>query len=296
MSDKIGSAPWAVFGDWHGHLGMGLAAIRPASDQGVSTLIHVCDFGLDWPGAERGRYEKKLNTLLLEREAVLIVSPGNHDHIAVVNLLDVQEDGLISWRSNIKVLPKGGRTVVGGLRVGGLGGAFSVDRTWRREGKDLWADEEEPTAEQAERLIAGGDLDVLITHDVPAGVQMKAGLDLPPEIIAQADRTRIRLRESVDRLVPHHAFCGHWHQRVISEIAHPDGHVTRVDVLASEQSKAGNGVLVYPGQPPLRIEPLIISAYRSARPHPSRPTVTKGTGPEVGRAPMQAGRAAAEAR
>jgi hypothetical protein len=44
---------------------------------GVSTLIHVGDFGFDRPGAERGRYEKKLNTLLLERGAVLVVSPGD---------------------------------------------------------------------------------------------------------------------------------------------------------------------------------------------------------------------------
>jgi hypothetical protein len=257
MSDEIGSAPWAVFGDWHGHLGVGLAAIRSASDQGVSTLLHVGDFGLDWPGAERGRYEKKLNSLLLERGAVLIVSPGNHDHLSAINLLDVQEDGLISWRSNIKVLPKGGRTIISALRVGGLGGALSVDKTRRREGRDWWADEE-PTAAQAEQLIAGGGLDVLITHDVPAGVPMRPGLDLPPGIIAQADLTRILLRETVDRLVPHHVFSGHWHQRVTAEIRHPDGRVTRVDVLASEQSKMGNGVLVYPGEPPLRIEPLII--------------------------------------
>jgi hypothetical protein len=257
MSAEIGSAPWAVFGDWHGHLGIGLAAIRSASDQGVSTLLHVGDFGLDWPGAERGRYEKKLNSLLLERGAVLIVSPGNHDHLSAINLLDVQEDGLISWRSNIKVLPKGGRTVISGLRVGGLGGALSVDKARRREGRDWWANEE-PTVAQAERLIAGGDLDVLITHDVPAGVPMKPGLDLSPEIVAHADRTRVLLRETVDRLVPHHVFCGHWHQRLISEIEHPDGRVTRVDVLASEQAKAGNGVLVYPGEPPLRIESLFI--------------------------------------
>lgn len=257
MNGEIGSAPWAAFGDWHGHLGMGLAAIRSASDQGVSTLIHVGDFGLDWPGAERGRYEKKLNTLLLERGAVLVVSPGNHDNLSAINLLDVREDGLISWRSNIRVLPKGGRTVIDGLRVGALGGAFSVDKAWRREGKDWWPDEE-PTAEQAEQLIAGGDLDVVITHDVPAGVPMKPGTDLPPEILAQADRTRVLLRETVDRLVPRHVFCGHWHQRVVAEISHPDGRVTRVDVLASEQSKTGNGVLVYPGEPPLRIEPLII--------------------------------------
>lgn len=258
MSNKIGSAPWAVFGDWHGHLGVGLAAIRSASDMGVTRMWHVGDFPLDWPGAERGRYEKKLNALLVERAAELIISPGNHDCLSAVNLRDVQEDGLISWRSNIKVLPKGGRTVIDGLRIGGLGGAFSVDRDWRREGRDLWAEEEEPTAEQAERLIAGGDLDVLITHDVPAGVPMRSNLNLPAGIVARADRTRILLSETVARTRPHHVFCGHWHQRVISEIAHPDGRVTRVDVLASEQSKMGNGVLVFPGGPPLRIEPLVI--------------------------------------
>ncbi|OOP59424.1 hypothetical protein BMF89_20525 [Arthrobacter sp. SRS-W-1-2016] len=257
MTEETRSLPIAVFGDWHRHLGMGLAAIRAAADAGVTTLIHVGDFGVDWPGAERGRYEKRLNALLLERGMTLLVSPGNHDNLSSINLLEVQEDGLISWRSNIKVLPKGGRTVIDGLRVGGLGGAFSVDKARRREGRDWWANEE-PTVAQAERLIAGGDLDVLITHDVPAGVPMKPGLDLSPEIVAQADRTRILLRETVDRLYPRHVFCGHWHQRVISEIEHPDGRVTRVDVLASEQSKAGNGVLVYPGEPPLRIEPLLI--------------------------------------
>lgn len=257
MSEEIDSQPIAVFGDWHGDQNFALTAIRSAARAGAKVLVHVGDFPLDWPGPKRGRYEKRLNTLLMERGMELVVSPGNHDNISVVSLRDVQDDGLISWRSHIKVLPKGGRTAIGGLRFGGLGGAFSVDRSWRQEGRDWWADEE-PTAEQAEQLIAGGDLDVLITHDVPAGVQMKSSLDLPPEIIAQADRTRILLRETVDRLVPHHVISGHWHQRVIARIGHPDGRVTRVDVLASEQSKMGNGVLVYPGEPPLRIEPLII--------------------------------------
>jgi hypothetical protein len=87
---------------------------------------------------------------------------------------------------------------------------------------------------------------------------VKSGLDLPAKIVAQANRTRILLRETVDRTFPHHVFAGHWHQRLIFPIRHPNGRVTRVDVLASEQSKMGNGVLVYPGEPPLRIEPLIV--------------------------------------
>jgi hypothetical protein len=40
---------------------------------------------------------------------------------------------------------------------------------------------------------------------------------------------------------------------------HPDGRSTRVDVLNMEKSRLGNGVLVWPGKMPLRIEPLPIS-------------------------------------
>ena len=48
--------PLAIFGDWHGDVGFGLDAIRSAAAAGVGTMLHVGDFGLDWPGALRGRY------------------------------------------------------------------------------------------------------------------------------------------------------------------------------------------------------------------------------------------------
>jgi predicted phosphodiesterase len=257
MSEKLYSSPSAIVGDWHGDQGWALLAIRSAAREGVKTVLHVGDFGLDFPGAKRGRYEQRLNRALVEYGVTLIVSPGNHDNLTNINKLDVQEDGLITWCSNIRVLPKGGRTVVEGLRVGGLGGAYSVDKAWRKEGKDWWADEE-PTVEQAEKLVAGGPVDVLITHDVPAGVPVRSGLDLPADIVEKADRTRFLLRDVVDKLAPPHLFSGHWHQKVTHELVHPDGRATRVDVLDMEGSRAGNGVLVWPGNPPLRVEPLFI--------------------------------------
>lgn len=249
-------SPIAVFGDWHGD-NWALKAIGSAAREGARTIIHVGDFSLDWPGAKRGRYEQRLNRALAEHGAWLIVSPGNHDNLTNINKLQVQDDGLIFWRSNIKVLPKGGRITIEGLRIGGLGGAYSIDQEWRREGKDWWADEE-PTLEQAERLIQAGPVDVLVTHDVPAGVPVRSGLDLPAHIVEKANRTRILLREVVDTLRPAHVFCGHWHQRLIHELQHPSGPPTRVDVLGMETSPAGNGVLVWPGDTPLRIEPLLI--------------------------------------
>ncbi|MEW1823538.1 hypothetical protein AB0323_22470 [Arthrobacter sp. NPDC080031] len=42
------------------------------------------------------------------------------------------------------------------------------------------------------------------------------------------------------------------------ELRHPDGTTTRMDVLDMENSRRGNGVLVWPGEPPLRVEALEI--------------------------------------
>lgn len=257
MSKFAGARPLAVVGDVHGAYGWMRTVVKSAAREGVQTVIQVGDLGLDWPGAMRGRLEQRLNRLLIEHEMDLICSPGNHDNMTAISTLPVQDDGLITWRSNIKILPKGGRTVIEGLRIGGLGGAMSIDRAWRTLGRNLWADEE-PTREQAEQLVAGGPIDVLIAHDAPMGVPVRSSINPPAELVEQANQTRILLREVVDRLAPRHVLCGHWHQRVIHELTHPDGRSTRTDVLNMENSREGNAVLVWPGSTPLPIEPLFI--------------------------------------
>lgn len=249
--------PIAVFDDWHGAAGWALTAIRSAARQGVRTAIHVGDFGFDWPGVKRGRYEAKLNRYLVDLGITLVVSGGNHDNWDTLEKLHVDDDGLATVRSNIRVLPRGGRTLIEGLAVGGLGGAFSVDFEHRTEGKDWWLNEE-PTREEAEALIADGPLDILVTHDAPAGVPLKGDFQLSTDLIEKANNTRDLLREVVDALAVPHLFCGHWHQRCIHELSHSNGSVTRVDVLDMENSRHGNGVLVWPGPVPLRIDPLEI--------------------------------------
>lgn len=254
MSEKV---PVVCVGDWHGDQAWGIRVIRSAAKTGAHTLVHVGDFGLDFPGPKRGRYESKLNRYLVEYGMALVLSPGNHDNAETVSRLETQDDGLAYFRSNIKVLPKGGRTVIDGLHIGGLGGAFSIDQAWRREGKDWWPNEE-PTAEEAKGLVDGGPVDILITHDAPAGVPVKSSLNLPPDLRKRAERTRMLLREVIDQIVPFHAICGHWHQRLTHYLSHADGRETRVDVLNMEKSREGNAVLLWPGNLPLRVEPLVI--------------------------------------
>ncbi|WP_284753200.1 metallophosphoesterase [Arthrobacter sp. efr-133-R2A-120] len=254
MSDP---RPIAIFGDWHGNAGWAVTAIRSAAREGAATMLHVGDFGLDWPGRKRGRYEDKLNKHLRGLGATLIVSGGNHDNWETLTKLPVGEAGTAFVRSNIRVLPRGGRMKVEGLVIGALGGAFSVDYEHRTEGKDWWADEE-PTPEDAKRLITGGPLDILITHDAPAGIAVKGDVELRPILSSKAERTRTLIGEVVDALAVPYLFCGHWHQRSTHQLPHPDGSITRVDVLDMENSREGNGVLVWPGKAPLRIEPLPI--------------------------------------
>jgi hypothetical protein len=216
-------------------------------------------FGLDL-GAQRGRYEKLINGILEAKGMRLLVSPGNHDNWDTILKLQREEEGLARWRSNIWILPRGGRTIVEGLTIGALGGAFSIDSHRRTEGKDWWP-QEEPTPEEAQRLIEGGPVDVLVTHDAPLSVPLKSDLKLPAGFIDRANQTRILLDDVVAKLKPAHLVAGHWHQRRIHEIAHPDGGVTRVDVLANEMHNVGNAILVHPAdERPLKIEPLKVTS------------------------------------
>ncbi|MBG6179992.1 metallophosphoesterase family protein [Arthrobacter sp. CAN_A1] len=250
--------PIGVIGDTHAHLGWTLGCIDAAAKAGVRTLISVGDFGLDFPGPQRGRLEKKVNQVLLERNMRLVISPGNHDNWETIEKLPVDKNGTSTFHTNIRILPRGGRTVVEGLIVGGLGGAYSIDQKHRSAGRDWWPDEA-PTQQEADKLVAGGPVDVLITHDVPLSISMKSDLNLPSDVVAMANRTRLLLDRVIHELKPPNVFSGHWHRRLISELKLEDGSITRIDVLANELSIEGNAVLVWPGSSPLRIETMSVT-------------------------------------
>lgn len=251
--------PIAVCGDWHGSTGWPSAPVSAAADAGARTLLHCGDLGLDFPGRRRGRFEAKLNRALESRDLNLILVPGNHENHATIRQLSVGSDGLASFLPRIKILPFGYTTCVEGLIVGGLGGAFSIDQSSRKEGIDWWPTEE-PSPEDAARLLRGKEIQLLVTHDVPVSVPLQTKMDLPASIIQQANRTRILLEQVMRELRPLHIFAGHHHQRVTHYVHYEDGKSTRIDVLANEKHTMGNAVLIWPGSgPPLQVEPLKIS-------------------------------------
>lgn len=150
-----------VCGDWHGNVGW-LQTVLPAMhrlDRGVATILHAGDWWMEpdsvdyW--CERVGIERVLVTL------------GNHEpYDQCVPLLAAYPGEAVRISKVVWLLPRPWRFEVFGREFLSLGGAASVDRRWRTEGKDWWPDER-ITDEQV--LAASvGSADVMITHESPA--------------------------------------------------------------------------------------------------------------------------------
>ncbi len=235
-----------VMGDWHGHYGHFRAVCRTLKHAGIHRLYCVGDASFDWPGQHRGRTEKRMRLLLEQNDILYTFVGGNHDNWATLETLPANPDGTRRVADRFSYLPNGVVIEHDGVRIAGLGGAYSVDKAWRREGRDWWP-QEEPTPEQAQQLIeaSAGGVTLMLTHDVPMGATGLKGMSgLSAKTIERANQTRILLQDTVERVRPKALFAGHWHQRLRSELQWDDGTKTMVEVLAAEQSWAGNLVEV----------------------------------------------------
>lgn len=235
---------FAVAGDWHGDLSIARAVVRTLNSEDVHLLLHVGDLAVRWPGPKKGRFDKRLGKLLDDADIEFLFIDGNHDNHKELRELKPIHDGTRRLSDRMSYVPRGTVIERHGIRIGGLGGAYSIDRQWRTEGKDVWADLEEPTIAEAERLIASAPVDVLLTHDAPASFQGLKGFALSPDISSAAERTRELLQKTVEVLQPALLFSGHWHQRKSQELVWGDGTLTAAHVLAHEGSWGGNTVLV----------------------------------------------------
>lgn len=232
-----------IAGDWHGNTRWMRQALRCASRDGYTFLIHVGDLKALWYDEypdfpERGSFTAELAHELEDLGMVLVFADGNHDVHPKLRNLPLNADGFGVISDRLLYAPRGQRWTLGGVRFGTLGGAYSIDRWRGSKGRD-WFEEEVTTAEDVEAL--GADpLDVLITHDVPAGINVVSVMDIPEALERESYIVRSLLRDAVRATSPKLVFSGHWHQRGTSLMPGMD---TRVHVLDME-FRPGNLVTV----------------------------------------------------
>jgi len=106
---------------------------------------------------------------------------GNHEDSARLDAHPIDEDGRRRLSDHVWHLPRGFRWQWGDSTWVAVGGAVSVDKQYRIEGK-TWFAAEELTSEEADLIIAAGPADIVVAHDAPLGVPFLRGelrQDLP---------------------------------------------------------------------------------------------------------------------
>lgn len=244
-----------LVGDLHGNLPAAHAAARTAVAHHCNLLIQVGDLGIgpfsgsftyaDYVSAlEHGVFEGDLDPFttaldeaLAEHGLGMLVAPGNHENYDRIDAAPRDEHGRIELGQHWRALPRGYRWSMGGRAFGAVGGAFSIDRRWRREHTSWWPQEE---ITQTDIDALGDDrLDVLITHEVPQGTPVMSSFNLPHQLEVASALGRDLLIQAVGRTSPDLVVSGHWHQRVSGILRGR----TRVEVLHMERERGALAVL-----------------------------------------------------
>jgi hypothetical protein len=212
-----------VAGDTHGNSRWACYLATLAAANECELIIQVGDFGY-FPNMIGGDgFLDDVDLALATHGVEMWFIDGNHDdHAALAEHRGCS--GPVAIRERIGYLPRGCRLRLGGLDFGFLGGAFSVDWRDRRVGHDWWPAEIVDRDDVA--LLGTASLDVLVTHDAPAGIHFNSGWRLPPDDQTRADETRTLLAEVVAETHPQLVIHGHWHYAHDTELAWIDREAT----------------------------------------------------------------------
>jgi predicted phosphodiesterase len=186
-------------------------------------VLHVGDLGI-WPDPNRidkaTRFHEGAGdfpTWFRENRAVprpTVFIKGNHEDFVWLDAHQGAEvlPGLIYLRngSTVDIQDQDG----GVIRVGGAGGCYGPSDYRRRSDRLQGHAKRHYTSDEIERLAEVGGVDIVLTHDAPAGVRFERHRQ-GAGYISEA----VGLDELLARLRPRVCFFGHHHTRVDAEIS-----------------------------------------------------------------------------
>lgn len=216
----------AIAGDWHGSGGWAAQAIWYAKKvKAADHLIQVGDFGYWLPGSGRDRYLAQVQEAADDWGIDIWWLDGNHEyHPELVDL--VARNGKdhpipLPGYDRIFYLPRGYRWSWWGKNFMALGGAFSIDRYLRTEGKGWWPEEVLTDEDVTWACHPPHGVDVIFAHDCPQGVSIpgigpeskpRGGAEIwPPAMLHGAAQHRLKVRDVWDKHHPKFWYCGHYH-------------------------------------------------------------------------------------
>lgn len=217
-------------GDWHGNDGWARNAIVHAHNEGADVIMHAGDFGF-WSDNQHDNQFLRRTQYWLDAYGVTLYwvdgNHENHDRLAA-HVPDDRSPWSLPDYPNIIHLPRGHRWEWFGKRWMALGGAVSVDRLMRKAGKSWWPGET-LTQDDVEFASRPGDVDVIVAHDCPYGVDIPGigpadkGGDWPHFILLESEDHRRLIRDVVEVVRPTLFVHGHYHRRYQAFYQYGDG-------------------------------------------------------------------------
>lgn len=249
-----------LVGDTHGNDRFFAQMCKAAVDQNCQAILQLGDFGY-WEHYPQGAgFLKWCQRKLAEAGLECYWLDGNHENHPLLwstygpggNKHKPTKEGFWQIRSNLFYLPRGHRWTWDGVDFLALGGAYSIDKEWRKEGSSWWPTEM-ITDEDVQTASAGGKADVIVSHDCPVSVDIPSiqGYRLYPE----SSINRQKLEEVVKATRPYFLVHGHYHDRYSSRLTLPVGvsedgkellwHNTQIEGVGADMSSFSDSHLVF---------------------------------------------------
>lgn len=211
-------------GDTHGALNQmytGVLEFEAALGVRFDWILHVGDFGI-WPDPARVDKATRRHdgagdfpAWFAERRTAprpTVFIKGNHEDFAWLDAQPSTEvlPGLHYLKNgNVFELAAGGEV----LRVGGIGGCYGPSNFERRSAELQGYAKRHYTRDEIAMLSGRSDLDIVLTHDAPAGVRFERHRREAVVSVAAG------LGDLLEKTQPRVCFFGHYHTRVDAEVA-----------------------------------------------------------------------------
>ena len=161
-------------GDIHGNVFAAKSIDDKARKAGVDIAVQVGDFGLGFQGAGSKCY---LADYFNERESgpTWYTCGGNHDNWPYWNSMPSQDDGLTWLAKDCYYVHRSQGLVLDDRKHLFFGGAESIDKHHRIEGRSWWKEETPTSMEFREFFDAmeGYKPEVVVTHDAPLSIEIR---------------------------------------------------------------------------------------------------------------------------
>jgi len=170
-----------VLGDTHGNIDAASGAVFRAQAKDIKTIVQVGDFGY-WEHYDHGAFLDQLSSACKRAGVNFFWIDGNHDNHPMLwkKYTEKTKDGFIKVREHLFYIPRGHVWEWDGLKMMGVGGAYSIDKDWRiqkqggHDTEQLWWSTEMLTEEEIEFAKSRGKVDILFTHDCPTSFENHA--------------------------------------------------------------------------------------------------------------------------